>query len=90
MENREWMYEGRTSQWDFTEEWNEKAEQFMDRAFAIPSRPIKVFFPCVKCRNGKRQSKDEVSKHLVRHGFTPFYHVWNFYGEKLAKRARTE
>ena len=31
-----------------------------------------------------------MSKHLLRHGFTPFYHVWNFHGEKLAKRARME
>src|SRR5664279_4815526 len=87
---REWMYKGRTSRWEFTDEWKEKTEQFVDSAFAIPSKPSKVLCPCKKCRNEKRQSKEEVSKHLVRDGFTPFYQVWRFHGERLPKRGRTE
>ena len=90
MDKRRWMYDGRTSQWEFTEEWKEKAEQFVNRAFAIPSRPIKVFCPCTKCRNTRRQDKDTLSTHLIKHGFTPDYQTWTFHGEKLAKRARTE
>jgi hypothetical protein len=31
-----------------------------------------------------------VSKHLLKDGFTPFYHVWSFHGEQKPKRARTE
>ena len=85
------MYTGRTSKWNFTAEWREKTKQFVESAFADPSKPVKIFCPCKKCRNEKRQNKDEVSRHLIKDGFTPFYHVWKFHGEKPPKkRARTE
>jgi hypothetical protein len=35
---------GRNRKWDFTVEW---------RAFADPSKPAKIFYPCKKCRNEK-------------------------------------
>ena len=58
MENRDWMYDGRVSQRDYTEEWAEKAKQFVDRAFDIPTKPLVVFCPCAKCANGKTQDKE--------------------------------
>jgi hypothetical protein len=90
MENREWMYAGRVSQFEFTDEWKEKAEQFVNNAFGIPSRPMKVWCPCSNCGNRKRLRKAEVSTHLLKFGFTPNYHVWDFHGEQAPKRARTE
>ena len=45
MDNRDWMYDGRIIQWNYTQEWGEKTEQFVDRAFDIPSRPRSVFCP---------------------------------------------
>jgi hypothetical protein len=84
------MYTGRNSKWDFTVEWRDKTKQFVENAFADPSKPAKIFCPCKKCRNEKRQNKDDVSKHLIKEGFTPFYHVWKFHGEKPPKRARTQ
>jgi hypothetical protein len=84
------MYEGRTSQWDFTDEWRDKTEQFVDNAFAIPARPAKVLCPCMKCRNIKRMTKDEMSKHLLKFGFTPNYDRWICHGEQPAKRVRKE
>jgi hypothetical protein len=79
------MYEGRTSQWDFTDEWRDKTEQFVDSVFAIPTRPAKVLCPCVKCHNIKRMAKDEMSKHLLKFGFTPNYDRWICHGEQPAK-----
>jgi hypothetical protein len=84
------MYEGRTSQWDFTDEWGDKTEQFMDNAFAIPARPAKVLCPCMKCRNMKQMTKDEISKNLLKFGFTPNYDHWICHGEQLAKCVRKE
>ena len=89
-QNREWMYAGRKSPWEFSDEWRDKAEEFVNKAFDISSRPMKVFCPCSKCDNRRRQSKVDVSTHLIKNGFTPFYHVWNYHGEQLAKRLRTE
>ena len=48
---RKWMYEGRTSQWDFTLEWKEKTEQIVNRAFDIPAKPAKVLCPYKRCNN---------------------------------------
>ena len=50
---RLWMYEGWTRQGEFTDEWQEKAEQFVDSVFADPIRPAKVLCPCAQCRNVK-------------------------------------
>jgi hypothetical protein len=90
MENRQWMYDGRTSQFNFTDEWEENTRQFVEKAFDIPTKPKSIFCPCNKCGNNRRLSREEVSLHLLKNGFTPFYHVWSFHGEQKAKRARTE
>ena len=31
--DREWMYAGRKSQWEFSNEWRDKAEEFVNKAF---------------------------------------------------------
>lgn len=90
MENRDWMYDGRISQGQITDEWMEKTEQFVNKAFDHPSRPKTIQCPCKKCGNRKRQSKEDVSMHLLRNGFTPSYKRWYLHGEHGAKRARTE
>ena len=90
MNNRDWMYDGRISQWKYTEEWGEKTKQFVDRAFDIPSRPRTVWCPCSKCANEKTQDKQTMSLHLLKSGFKPSYKTWTFHGEKAKKRARKE
>ncbi|KAK1644494.1 hypothetical protein QYE76_062299, partial [Lolium multiflorum] len=72
------------------DEWGEKTEQFVDRAFAIPSRPISVWCPCSKCANRKAQDKETMSMHLIKFGFTSSYRIWTYHGEKAKKRARKE
>ena len=85
MDNRDWMYDGRISQWNYTEEWGEKTEQFVNRAFDIPSKPRTVFYPYSKCDNEKPQDKETMSTHLLKFGFTPSYKTWTFHGEKAKK-----
>ena len=88
MENRDWVYDGFKSQGDYTEEWAEKAKQFVDRAFDIPTKPPVVWCPCSKCENRKTQNKDTMSLHLIKSGFKRSYKVWTYHGEKAKKRAR--
>jgi hypothetical protein len=76
MENHEWMYKRRPSQWDSTDEWKEKTGEFVDRAFRIDPRPNGTWCPCSKYQNIRRHSNEVVTKHLITHGFTTFYHVW--------------
>jgi hypothetical protein len=90
MDNHDWMHDGRISQWDYTKEWGQKTEQFVDRVFDIPSRPRIVWCPCSKCANGKSQDKETMSTHLLKFGFTSSYKTWTFHGEKAKKRARKE
>ena len=90
MDNHEWIYDGRISQWKYTEEWGEMTKQFVDRAFDIPSRPRTVWCPCSKCANEKSQDKQTMSHHLLKSGFKPGYKTWTFHGEKAKKHARKE
>ena len=39
-QNREWMYAGRKCPWEFSDEWRDKAEEFVNKAFDISSRPM--------------------------------------------------
>jgi hypothetical protein len=84
------MYEGITSHWDFTDEWRDKTEQFVDNAFAIPTRPTKVSWTGIKCRDIKRMTMDEMSKHLLNFGFTLNYDRWICHGKQPAKHVRKE
>jgi hypothetical protein len=90
MDNCDWMYDGRISQWYYTEEWGQKTEQFVNRVFDIPSRPRTVWCPCSKCANRKSEDKETMSTHLLKFGFTSSYKTWTFHGEKAKKRARKE
>jgi hypothetical protein len=89
LENRQWMYKGRPSQWELTGKWKEKARQFVEMAFRIDSRPNGTWCPCSKCQNIRSHLKEVVTKHLITNGFTPFYHVWKFHGESTSNRAST-
>jgi hypothetical protein len=84
------MYEDITSQWDFSDEWRDKTEQFMDNVFAIPTRLAKVLCPCMKCHNMKRMMKDEMSKHLLKFRFQPNYDHWICHVEQPTKHVRKE
>jgi hypothetical protein len=72
-----------------TAEWKKKTNQFLESAFD-KNRLDRAWCPCRECCNKRQQTKETVGKHLIKYGFTPFYHTWDFHGEKKSKRARTD
>jgi hypothetical protein len=89
MEDHQWMYMGQRSQSDFSNEWMNKTDAFLKRAFGKAAKhPVLVLCPCSKCNNTRMQNKDTMGKHLLRNGFTPHYTRWVHHGE--AHRMREE
>jgi hypothetical protein len=78
MDDRDWMYMGRRSASDFTDEWMMKTNDFLEMAFA---QAFLVLCPCMICANKKRKNKVDMGKHLVKNGFTPGYTRWVQHGE---------
>ena len=88
MKDREWMYTGRTSQGQVTNEWIDKTNAFLERAFGVAAKGAsKICCPYSKCANKKRQTKVMV-EHLWKNGFTADYTRWVYHGE--ADRMREE
>jgi len=89
MDDYEWMYTGYRSQSDFSTEWGQKTEAFLDRAFGRgANRAHLMKCPCSMCANRKWQKKDNMGIHLQKHGFMPDYTRWIHHGE--AHRMREE
>jgi hypothetical protein len=87
MDDRKWMYTGRSSQSDFTNEWVNKTDAFLKRAFGKAAKGASVVLcPCSKCANRKKQNKDNMGKHLFKNGFTPDYTRWVHHGESHRMR----
>jgi len=57
MDDHEWMYAGYTSKHDFSIEWGQKTEAFLDHAFGSGvNRARLAKCPCSKCSNRKWQN----------------------------------
>jgi hypothetical protein len=65
-------------------EWVEKTNEFLDRAFSIPelveSDTIKC--PCSVCRNYFKHKRPRIELHLCHHGFRENYQTWTEHGER--------
>jgi hypothetical protein len=82
MEDREWMYSGRLGQGQVTNEWIDKTDAFLERAFGEAAKGAsKLVCPCSNCVNRKRQTKKVMGEHLWRNGFTAGYTRWVYHGE---------
>ena len=57
MDDREWMYMGRSSQGSLTDEWIEKTDAFLELAFARVKGAHATWCPCSICANTRRQTK---------------------------------
>jgi len=88
MDDREWMYTGRSSPTDFSLEWIEKIDAFLELAFDKAKGARATWCPCSRCANIKRQTKVDMGKHLCKYGFTANYTRWIYHGE--ADRMRDE
>jgi hypothetical protein len=86
MDDRQWMYTGYQKRGQYTNEWIEKANDFMTKAFANGRRH--AWCPCRKCKNKAMKTYEEMSKDLVNNGFVENYTRWTMHGER--HRAREE
>ena len=79
MDDRTWMYTGWKRGGNFTMHWIKNTEAFMNQAFA---KGVKTTWcPCSKCVNTRRQTRQDMTEHLCRYGFTTDYTQWTFHGE---------
>ena len=88
MDDREWMYTGRSSQGSFTDEWIEKTDAFLKLAFARVKGARGTWCPCSICANIRRQTKVVIGKHLCKNEFTVDYTWWIYHSE--SDRVRDE
>ena len=65
-----------------TDEWVEKTEEFLERAFRKAKGANNTWCPCDRCNNTRQQTKETMIKHLYNNGFTPNYTRWIWHGEK--------
>jgi hypothetical protein len=89
MDDREWMYMGRSSQGQLTHEWIDKIDAFLEWAFDDVAKGASIIpCPCSKCANRKAKTKKIMGEHLCKNGFTADYTQWVYHGE--ADRMREE
>ena len=88
MEDREWMYSGRSSASQITLEWVSKTEEFLEIAFAKDHGVAGTWCPCSRCKNQRNQTKDDMGLHLSKYGFMPGYHRWTLHGERAPRRKK--
>ena len=81
MDDREWMYMGRSCQGLFTDEWIEKTDAFLELAFARAKGVHGTWCPYSICANTRRQTKVVMGKHICKNEFTADYTRWIYHGE---------
>ena len=81
MDEREWMYTGRSSQGFLTDEWIEKTDAFLEQAFAKVKGALATWCPCSSCANMLRQTKVVMGKHLCKNRVMTNYTRWIYHGE---------
>jgi hypothetical protein len=60
MDDGEWMYTGRTNQFDFSKEWMRKTDDFLELAFGkTGGRPLLALCPCSKCGTQEKAEQGE-------------------------------
>jgi hypothetical protein len=78
-----WMYDGWKRNGAHTDEWWDNTNNFMPKLSL--STTEKIRYPCVKYQNERCFDKVILTKHQVRNGFTTYYKMWVFHGEKYTK-----
>ena len=81
MDDRQWMYTGRPSQATMTNEWIQKTNDFLERAWGQAEGSNILWCPCIRCGNKKQKTKKIMGQHLCKYGFTIDYTRWIFHGE---------
>ena len=69
-----------------TEEHENGVEEFLQFAQSnVQAMWGKYFCPCVKCGNGRRQTVDDITTHLICDGIVRTYTKWIWHGESPDK-----
>lgn len=68
MADNGWMYSGRNSAVDRTEEWVWKTDMLV-KELGRGSKAVRPRCPCSRCRNRQRATKEEVRQHLWLSGY---------------------
>jgi hypothetical protein len=87
MEDHSWMYTGHRGREDYTSEWIEKTEQFIDYVFGRAGGED-VPCPCNVCGNTRSQIRMTMVAHLCKFGFRLDYTVWVYHGEEHPTRSK--
>ena len=85
LSSREWIKSPHRN----TEEYKQGVRDFMSFVKNHSSPDTKICIcPCIKCRNSKKLSLEDVEKHLIIHGIVKTYNRWFFHGEMNNNNAR--
>jgi hypothetical protein len=88
-DDRRWMYDGWKRNGAHTNEWWDKTNDFIERAFSLATTE-KIRCPCMKCQNTRCFDKVILTKYLDQNGFTIDYEMWVFHSEKYTVVAAEE
>jgi hypothetical protein len=80
-----WMYSGWKKSGAHTREWMNKIQEFIDRAFSVPTNQG-VKCPCSRCRNALCEDKRTLTLHICKFGFMLSYEVWTHHSELVRQR----
>jgi hypothetical protein len=80
-DDRQGMYDGWKRNWAQTNEWWDKTNDFIGRAFSLATSE-EIRCPCMKCQNVRCFDKVILTEKLVQNGFTSDYEMWVFHSEK--------
>ena len=66
MADNGWMYSGRTSLVDKTDEWVWKTNLLVKELARGSKAGVRPNCPCARCKRRHRQGKDDMTKHLLQ------------------------
>ena len=73
MADNGWMYSGRVSATNKTDEWVRKTHFLAKELVRGRKGQIIALCPCNRCKKHHRQQKDDMYKHLLAYGYMPHY-----------------
>jgi hypothetical protein len=76
MADNGWMYSGRHSGTEMTEEWVWKTNCLVKELARASKLGVRPACPCARCKRRHRQGKDDMTKHLWLYGYMPDFVTW--------------
>ena len=73
MADNGWMYSGRVSVTNKTDEWIWKTNLLVKELARGTKGQVRALCPCARCKRRHRQGKDDMTKHLLQYGYVPHY-----------------